>query len=693
MYILNKIWRVLLFVFFLQVCSFFTVTAQNEFRILPQPQKVEWGKGRGIDWFAIKALYLNNTKRPPLGYPLNNLSMAAKPGLNVLSLIVSNENNLPESEEGYILEIKAGEVIIKGRSEKGVFYGCQTLLQLIEDARDQGVHIPACKITDYPNIAYRAFHLDIKYHLDNMQYYYQMIDRLAAIKVNAVMVEFEDKLRYRKAPVVGSGNAISMDEFAALTRYAKERHVEISPLVQGLGHVSFILKHDQYHYLRDDKKIDWVFDPLHPDTYELQFKLYDDAIEATPGSRYLHVGGDEVYNLGRSELSRQSGMKPFELQMYWLNKVCEYARKHNRTPVFWDDMIFNLAEVYMSMHDRTASADSINNIWKKKIPDLDKYLHLFPKDCIYMRWHYSYPKLQGNQNALQWFNDRGLKVMGASAVQDMEAMMPRKKSLFQPIKEFSELASKFQLLGMLATAWDDSSPHIETYWRGIYDFASLGWNYTDIDDKEAHRIFRHRFFSPALVADKYEFQDSLETALGFWDNALLKNGGRMHYPYTPDFISLPVKDSSGIWSKQYATKIERAITEIQRYGNTKNILSKNEKLARRNFYNLQLMSAINELQVYPSQLLLLLHQYDNAGMADEVKYKAAIRKQVEAFSTYRRNYEAVLSQTRFLFNPPGYILDQNNDTMLANGTNNSDWMHIMEIGFNDTILKWLDKHE
>jgi hypothetical protein len=122
----------------------------------------------------------------------------------------------------------------------------------------------------------------LKHHVDAGGYYYQMIDRLAAIKINAVIIEFEDKLRYRKAPVVGSGNSISVDEFAAISRYAKERNIEISPLIQGLGHAEFILKHPQYASLRDTITSDWSFDPMKPETYELQFSLYEDAIAATP---------------------------------------------------------------------------------------------------------------------------------------------------------------------------------------------------------------------------------------------------------------------------------------------------------------------------------------------------------------------------------------------------------------------------
>ena len=94
-------------------------------------------------------------------------------------------------------------------------------------------------------------------------------------------------------------------------------------MVQGLGHASFVLKHEKYKELRDDPESDWAFDPLNPKTYEVQFDLYLDAMEATPHGKYLHIGGDEVHTTGRG-----SDISPLELQLDWLNKVCEFAEEH-----------------------------------------------------------------------------------------------------------------------------------------------------------------------------------------------------------------------------------------------------------------------------------------------------------------------------------------------------------------------------
>lgn len=667
---------------------------REQFRLLPFPQKVTLIKGAGLAFNGLEEVCLEGLeRRPVLSGPLATLPMAKRQGKGVLTLQIKNDPSLPSSQEGYILKINAGAVIITAKNETGIFYGCQTLLQMLEDARDQFLIIPACVITDFPDIAYRAVHLDLKYHLDNLDYYYRMMDRLAAIKVNAVILEFEDKLRYRSAKVIGAENSISIDEFAALSRYAQDRHIEISPLVQGLGHAAFILKHDEYAGLRDDPRKDWVFDPLAPGTYELQFKLYDDAIAATPNGKYLHVGGDEVYNLGRSAASRNSGMTTFQLQMYWLNKVCAYAREHNRIPVFWDDMIFSLSGIYMSMHDTRTPADSINLLWEKNAPKIEQYLHLFPKDCIYMRWHYTYPRLQGNQNAVSWLTSHHLKVMGASAIQEMSPMLPRNQSLFNPIKDFSWVAVKHGLEGMLATAWDDSSPHFETFWRGIYDYALLSWKYSDMQAKEAHVAFRHRFYGPALSSERYEFQDSLELAFNFWDTAFVKNGRRITVPEKIDLIELPGSElAPDAWRTLHKDRVDLARREIERYERTSAVIENNIRSARRNRYALRLFHRMNELQIYNAKLLGLLDDYaaeDTPGGRERAASK--IRTLESSFADLRKEYETVFSETRFLERPPGYIMDDNYDTMIANATQtSSDWMYLFELKMNVKIEAWLN---
>ena len=105
-------------------------------------------------------------------------------------------------------------------------------------------------------------HIDIKHHLEKKSYYFDLIDELAKLKINGIIVEFEDKLKYNFRKEVGSSDALSIEWWGRLSDYAIERNIAISPLVQGLGHASYILKHEKNKFLRDKPESDWAFNPL-----------------------------------------------------------------------------------------------------------------------------------------------------------------------------------------------------------------------------------------------------------------------------------------------------------------------------------------------------------------------------------------------------------------------------------------------
>ncbi len=460
------------------LCLFIEEVASREldktFQLLPQPQSIELTSGKGINYWELSYILSSDTTSIPiLGDMLNKLPRCLRKGEKPIRLQLTSQH-VPASPEGYMMEINEKGVCISARTMTGIFYGCQTLEQLMEDSRDFNILIPAMLIIDYPAISYRAVHFDVKHHLDRMEYYYQEIDKLARYKINAVIWELEDKLRYTRRPEIGAPNAISKQEMQALCRYAKERNIEITPLVQGLGHAGFILKH--HWELRENPDSDWEFCPSDPRTYDLQFDLYRDAIEAMPYSKYLHIGGDEITAIGIDQRCKATGKTPFELQMIWLKKVCDFATAHNRIPIFWDDMPLKYGGVW-DLVNSNETQDEIAAKWNDK--KLNESIKLFPKECVYMRWNYKDATQPGHQRILQWYHDKGLKVMGATAAScGSSPFIPRENSLAGYIKGFSKLVAQNQLEGILATAWDDGSPHSETVWRGYIAQGEYGWNPT-----------------------------------------------------------------------------------------------------------------------------------------------------------------------------------------------------------------------
>lgn len=668
----------------------------KEFVLLPSPQSINVIAGEGISVDKIKAFnFPEGVSRFPMSPILNRLPISDNSGKGVVTLKLTDEH-VPESKEGYNLTISQEDIVISSSSPIGLFYGCQTLEQLIEDAVEQNVNIPFCEIIDFPGIPYRAIQIDTKHHLDNIKYYYDLIDWLSKYKINAIIWEFEDKLRYREYPMVGTANAISIPEMISISNYAKERNIEISPLIQGLGHAPFILKHEELKYLRDDPDRDWAFCPLNPDTYKVQFSLYKDAIDATPHGKYLHIGGDEVGKLGKSALSKKSGKTPFELQMYWLNKVSDYADRQGRIPIFWDDMILKSAGLYRSTYSRSLTESEIDKMWQENGSNLDDAVSLFPKNCVYMRWNYNYPqKVKGNHYILKWYKSNNLKAMAATSGQTQWPMMPRDESKMAHIRAFGQMAGQYDLDGILCTFWDDSSPHFETYRRGIAAFAEYSWSpESKVEIGQLKKHYRHRLYSSLASKEIYAFEDDLQQAVSFWDHVLLDSGNRISTEYQ-DFIlmTLPNKKDPGGWSTKYEKRLIQAEVEIKRFEDITSSIEMLNKIARRNRFHLELMNRINELQIFSSKLLISLQNLDLA-QGDQERNEAIqfVKAQVANFNVIRKNYERVFSKTRFLNKPSGYQLGLKKPNHIANATINSDWMYTYELlivkNVNEMLTDW-----
>jgi hexosaminidase len=692
------------------------------FEVIPQPKNVTLLKGPGPAFGHLTSMVLKGmTCRPVTGELISYLATADRTGRGTLTLVLDKNTTGLDSDEGYVLEISGDRAEIRAKGEAGIFYGCQTLEQMLEDSRDYNTSLPACRITDYPSLAWRAVHFDVKHHLDHMNYYYESIDRLARYKINAIVFEFEDKLRYRRQPLVGAPQAISIDEMAALTRYARERHIEITPLVQGLGHATFILKHQEYAGLRELSWNTWAFCPLNEGTYQVLFDLYRDAIDATPGSRYLHIGGDEIGNIGLcprcKPMADKEGM--LSLSLYWLKRVCEFAEENGRIPIFWDDMPLKEGGVYKSTWNDHVTADEAQTAWKDGTEKLDKLLTDFPKNCVYMRWNYSMARQPGNIMALDWYRSRGLHAMIATATNGEGGM------LFQPeerdrgnrstgistIRSFIRLASEKNLGGMLCTAWDDKSPHMENYWHGFIASAEYSWSPEGRTLDEYDKAWLQREFGLSMP-DYLRFNEQLRAGSILWYEAYYKTGSRLDdesalqslqrvehwlpplegqekicFDYTTKLIGLPDPGNPGAWTSEYKEKLDRASVEKENHDQITERLDMLWNSSKRNRYYWELSRALYGLQYTAPEILLALKDCDSK---DSSTRKAGLDKVKKAVIDYRQtweNLENVYSKTRFISYPPGYIPDRY--FHLASQKEDLTWMVQPEELFIGMIDKWI----
>ena len=663
------------------------------FKLLPSVQKIEYNNDTSnLNFENIKFAYSANNTELPIRFDFTNHIENNKQSESTIDYSI--ESNLNLNEEGYILNIFKNKISIIAKDEVGLFYAFITLDQLLEDSKDKNANLPMVSIKDYPLLKFRPIHLDVKHHMEKKSYYFNLIDHLAKQKINGIIVEFEDKLKYELRPEIGAPDAPSIDWWIEISEYANKRNIMINPLVQGLGHASFILKHEKNKHLRDVPDSDWAFNPLNSQTYDLQFDLYLDAIKATPYGKYLHVGGDEVH------LLKREGKSELELNLIWLNKVCQFAEKHNRIPIFWDDMPLKHAGVYRPMFNSDISMEKVDEIWEKNELNLMQFIEKFPKNAVYMRWNYQKSDTYGNQKAMDWYMNNGLNVMGATAGQTRWTLMPQNQSNISQIKSFAISSIEKNLEGLLLTLWDDDSPHFELYKRGIAAFSQYSWSGNKTTIEEFKTIYRHRTYGPEFSNNEFAFIDKLEKPVSLWLNMLLEEKVRRaaiskeENPLETFIIDLPDLENKGMWSKKYFNKIKNAKASLLISKEVEETIDKLMENDSKNKYTLEVYKQVNELVKFSSNIIITLEKLD---LSAEIDYEKTafneIRNFEDKFNSLRINFEEVYSKTRILNKPENYILDQDHHNHPANQTINFDWQFLSEKYFLKKIKNYISQYE
>ena len=662
-------------------CAEQKTTLEDSFPLLPSVEVVQFETTHSsLAPEAINTAFSPTSDLLPVryGYSKQFKQITQMEDAQLFFSIQPQENQKAES---YTLKIEQEKIEIQAQDQAGLFYAFVTLDQLIEDAVNSNTPLPLVTLQDAPKIAFRPIQIDVKHHLEKKSYYYDLMDALAQLKINGIILEIEDKLKYKRRPEVASADALSIEEWRALSTYALARNISISPLVQGLGHASFILKHDKNKHLRDDPKSDWAFNPLNPETYALQYDLYLDAMEAFPHGKYLHVGGDEVQTTGRG-----SGKSALELNLIWLNKVSAFAAEHDRIPIFWDDMPLKQAGLMQPIYNSEMDPATVDSIWEVNEPKLNKFINQFPKNCVYMRWNYHKAESYGNGKAMDWFSSNGFRVMGATAGQTRWTLMPQRESNIDQIRIFAEQSINRNYNGLLLTLWDDDSPHFELYKRGISAFAEYSWGGLKRTKEEFKEVYRHRKFGSEFKGEQYAFIDALDEPVALWTNLFVEAGNHRNAlihkenPIEEQLIDLPDFNKKGDWTKKYSARLEQLEAQKNQLEQAKKTLFKIQNQDAKSEYNLAVYNEVIQLVEYNFELMSQLKAFDTATTPEaEKKALDAIMTTGQTFYSVRAQMETVYSQTRVLNKPEGYLLDQDHHNHPANQTVNFDWQFIGEI--------------
>lgn len=368
------------------ISSWLSALAQTEPAVIPQPVKVV----NIVGTYKIPA-NASITFKGFTNVPQNLKHFATEimkvkankehQNANSTGLVLKLNKMLKIPDEGYLLSVNANGINISSNSEKGLFYGLQTLLQLIPD---DGNKISFTEIEDYPQYRYRGLHLDVGRHLFPVAFIKQYIDLIAQYKLNTfhwhltedqgwrIEIKKYPKLtsiggyrdqtligKFRVPPVIYDstryGGFYTQDEIKGVVAYAASKYVTIIPEIEMPGHsVAALSAYPQlacgYNPGPFKARQTWgVSQDVYCAGKEETFKFLEDVLdEVMPlfPSKYIHIGGDECPKdrwktcpYCQKRIKDLGLRDEHELQSYFIQRIEKYVNSNGKQIIGWDEIL------------------------------------------------------------------------------------------------------------------------------------------------------------------------------------------------------------------------------------------------------------------------------------------------------------------------------------------------------------------
>jgi hypothetical protein len=499
--------------------------------------------------------------------------------------LILTHKSVPKSLslQGYQLLTGRNELIIRAGSEEGLFYGTQTLLQLVITGIN-GSLVHGVTITDWPDIEQRAIHYDTKHHQDKAAYVKSFIKDLSRYKVNMLVWEWEDKFAYPSHPEIGAPGAFTMQEMQEFTRYAQKYHMQIVPLVQGLGHVSFILKWPEYKNLREIESSNWEFCPLKQGTYDLLFDLWKDAVEATPGSAYFHIGSDETYELAACDQCKTKSLEIGKSGIYltFINKAAEFLKTKGRKVMAW--------ETPMGWEMGESPARGIKPV--KGLVFTESYDYE-TSDLKYI----NAARSLGFEVFAYDPNPVVVPMMVPYEFEKGESGEVRAGSLEKSYRFLSDAAKSGKLDGMISTSWDDDDLHNQMWMMHFINAAAWSWNGSapSLDQFKAS-FFTNYYGNSALdMTDLYRL---LNEGVFYFAGTMERNVWHYGEIGQTDLPDLPRGDAleyDPFWNTQYKDKISQSKAMLEKMNKALQLIADNKKAIIKHSPDLEIFRTTAEL--------------------------------------------------------------------------------------------------
>jgi len=368
--------------------------------------------------------------------------------------IVRAEKNY--KDQGYLLISKDSKLIIEADSVQGIYYGVQTLLQVLNSAKDK-LSLNNMQILDYPALQIRGVSDDISRGqaptIDNLK---KFIKNLSHYKINQYyLVYMQDMFRFKNYPNIGENRgAYTKEEIKELIDFAKKLFVEVIPIFQTIGHWDNILRNRDYWKYGEFPGSNSL-NIANEEIYEMLDTMIGELSEVFT-SEYFHIGADESFDVGKvnsKQYIEEKGLGTAYLKHY--KKVYDIVKKHGyKKVVIYHDILYKYEDV----------------------------LENLPKDMIIMYWNYSSKK---SHSIIDRIKDHDFPILVSPSIMDFNRIFPSIDKYEQNIINLIKYGYKKGIHGEVTSSWGDYR-NKEIRENRIYGFvfsAVVGWDPSKVINK------------------------------------------------------------------------------------------------------------------------------------------------------------------------------------------------------------------
>ena len=378
-----------------------------------------------------------------------------------------NEQAGPESREAYAVNVTSEGAEIRANSSAGLFYGVQTLLQLVEGSGRKAA-FPEAEIRDWPSLPYRGIMVDMSHGpLPTENEVKRQIDFLAHWKGNQYYFYSEASIELRGYPVLSDDARFSQDELRRIVAYARERHVDVVPCVELYGHLHDLLRVERYAGL-GPLPHGRELDPRNPQVATLLAAWIEQLADVFP-SPFFHVGMDETWEISKAAAAKDTS--PDQLYIEQLQRVAGLVRQHGKTVLVWSDML-------------------------AKYP---KLISQIPPGTIVVPWGYDATVYEP-----YWapFASLPMPKIIATGVSIWNSIAPDFDVTFSNIDSFLKVGRPHGILGVINTIWtDDILVLMRPAFPGIAYGAAAAWQRDPMNREHFFDNYARAIYSAPFSAE------------------------------------------------------------------------------------------------------------------------------------------------------------------------------------------------